>query len=53
MGDLMGSFGKKSSSEKMSAAEILVSCEERYMKLLRTYQTDIAKMEAMMEKRRA
>ena len=49
MGDLMQGFAKKGAVSKMNAAETVVSCEERFMKLLRVYRTDIEEIENMMK----
>lgn len=49
MGDLMQGFSKKGTVSKMNAAETVISCEERYMKLLRVYRTDIEEIENMMK----
>ena len=49
MGDLMQGFAKKGTVSKMNAAETVVSSEERFMKLLRVYRTDIEEIENMMK----
>lgn len=53
MGDLMQGFSKKGTVSKMNTAETVISCEERYMKLLRVYRTDIEEIENMMKSLRA
>ena len=45
----MQGFAKKGTVSKMNAAETVVSCEERFMKLLRVYRTDIEEIENMMK----
>ena len=49
----MQGFAKKGTAGKMNTAEAIVSYEERYMKLLRVYRTDIEEIENMMKSLRA
>ena len=49
----MQGFSKKGTVSKMNTAETVISCEERFMKLLRVYRIDIEEIENMMKELRA
>ncbi len=49
MSDLMGGFGKKSSSSKSNPADLLITYEEGLLRLQRVYRADLEALEKAMQ----